>query len=327
MTWDRVILTEDQRDVRDMVLEWRESLEPIDSDDDASATEAAREGMVELGVWSIGVSEAAGGSGADLDLRLVALAAVAGRSAALAWASAQAHAAAEVLAGVAEADELVAAIVGGTQPVAVVDIASTASRLSIADGRATGTIARVDAAGTAPAIVVLDGADTAWLLEPSAVRMQRTHRRTGLAGARTAPVEVDGAAIRISDVDVAGVLSRLRLAGAAIAAGLAVDAAGLAAGYASSRVQFGGPLTALPTVRRSLDQQRRFAAASLSSAVNDDGVSLDRSTATLAECLARAIEVGSAAVQSHGGYGYIEEYGVARLLRDAVSLRAATSVI
>jgi alkylation response protein AidB-like acyl-CoA dehydrogenase len=29
-------------------------------------------------------------------------------------------------------------------------------------------------------------------------------------------------------------------------------------------------------------------------------------------------------VQIHGGYGYLAEYGVERLVRDAISLRAAT---
>jgi alkylation response protein AidB-like acyl-CoA dehydrogenase len=36
-----------------------------------------------------------------------------------------------------------------------------------------------------------------------------------------------------------------------------------------------------------------------------------------------AIEACATAVQSHGGYGYLTEYPVERLLRDAVSLRAA----
>ena len=34
----------------------------------------------------------------------------------------------------------------------------------------------------------------------------------------------------------------------------------------------------------------------------------------------------AAALQSHGGYGYLTEYPVERMLRDAVSLRAACGV-
>ncbi|WP_403022726.1 acyl-CoA dehydrogenase family protein [Salinibacterium sp. GXW1014] len=326
MTWAGVNLSEDQRAVSDMVLEWREPLAPLDTDDDAAA-ETARAGIVELGVWSMGMPETVGGDDAAIDLRVAALAALGGRFAALAWACAQAHAAAEVLAGARVRGELLPHIVAGKQAVAVVDLGSVGVQLTIDGGRASGTIARIDAGGAEPALVILDGDDTAWLLEPSAIRAREAHRRTGFAGARTSSAVIDGTVTRISDVAVSGVRARLRLAGAAIAAGVALDAAALAADYASSRVQFGGPLTALPTVRRSLDQQRRRAVLSLSAAVCDDGESLDRATGALAQNLGRAIEVAADALQSHGGYGYIEEYGVARLLRDAVSLRAATSMI
>jgi alkylation response protein AidB-like acyl-CoA dehydrogenase len=39
--------------------------------------------------------------------------------------------------------------------------------------------------------------------------------------------------------------------------------------------------------------------------------------------LDRAVGVTLDAVQLHGGYGYLREYGVEGLARDAVSLRAA----
>lgn len=324
--WRDVVLTEDQRDVRDMVFEWRESLEPIGSDEDVSPIAAVRDGMVELGVWSIGMPESLGGGGADLDLQLIALAAVSGHSAALSWAAAQAHGAVHLLAGDSETSELLERIVGGEQPVGVVGLSSTACQITIDDGKASGTVARVDVAGPNPALVILDG-DVTWLLEPSQVRTAEPHRRTGFAGAGTVSLIVDGVARRIAGGDVNAARARLQLAGAAIAAGLALDAAGLASEYASSRVQFGGPLTDLPTVRQSLDHQWRLARESLSTALNDDGLSLERANGVLIENLERAIEVASAALQTHGGYGYIEEYGVARLVRDAVSLRAATSVI
>lgn len=326
MIWRDVSLTEDQSDVRDMVLEWRESLEPINTDEDVDAVEAARHGMVELGVWSIGMSESVGGGGADLDLQLVALAAVAGHSAALAWAAAQAHAAVDLLASESDMKELLERIVGGEQPVGVVNLSSTACHITIADGKASGKVVRVDAAGPSPALVIFDD-DATWLVEPSQVRTVEAHRRTGFAGAGTASFFVDGVARRIAGGDVNVARARLLLAGAAIAAGIALDASELASGYAATRMQFGGPLTALPTVRNSLEIQRRLALESLSIALGDDGSSYERATGTLIENLGRAMEVASAALQTHGGYGYIEEYGVARLVRDAVSLRAATSVI
>jgi alkylation response protein AidB-like acyl-CoA dehydrogenase len=36
--------------------------------------------------------------------------------------------------------------------------------------------------------------------------------------------------------------------------------------------------------------------------------------------------VAAKALQVHGGYGYTQDFAVERLLRDAISLRAATGV-
>jgi hypothetical protein len=44
------------------------------------------------------------------------------------------------------------------------------------------------------------------------------------------------------------------------------------------------------------------------------------------ENLERAIEVAAKALQVHGGYGYTQDFAVERLLRDAISPRAATGV-
>ncbi len=324
MSWDATVLTEDQRDIVQMVTDWRSSGAPVTADDEA---QAAIEGAVELGVWSIGMPERWDGGGAELDLRLAALAALAGHAASVAWACAQAHAAVEVLSAASGTDGLITDIASGGQRVAVVDLASPATRLSFDGTTASGMVARIDAAGADPVVVVLDGADAAWLLETETVELGPTLRRTGLAGAGTATATVNGPAVRIDGVDGDGVRARLRLAAAAIAAGLSLDAAEAAGAYAASRVQFGAPLVALPTVRRSVEHQHHQAVESVAAVLRGGQPDTAGAAGVLADNLTRAIDVGAAAVQVHGGYGYIEEYGIARLMRDAVSLRAAAGVI
>jgi alkylation response protein AidB-like acyl-CoA dehydrogenase len=123
---------------------------------------------------------------------------------------------------------------------------------------------------------------------------------------------------------VPGIRAGLHLGGAAVAAGLAVFAAEAAAAYSGERVQFGGPLTNLPTVRRSLAEQQVAAAASLDAAIMLYVPDPDRAAGILRDNCERAISVTSDALLAHGGYGYLQEYDVERMVRDAVSLRAAT---
>ncbi|BCJ68003.1 acyl-CoA dehydrogenase family protein [Polymorphospora rubra] len=152
--------------------------------------------------------------------------------------------------------------------------------------------------------------------------------RTGLGGALTRSVRFAEAAPaatvrRLRDVDVAAARARLRRGAAAVAAGIAGAAADAAAAYAAERHQFGGPLTNLPTVRQSLLDQATRTAVALTTALGTDDGSVQTLAAMRHACDA-AIEVAAAALQSHGGYGYLTEYPAERYLRDAVSLRAAT---
>jgi alkylation response protein AidB-like acyl-CoA dehydrogenase len=129
----------------------------------------------------------------------------------------------------------------------------------------------------------------------------------------------------IDGADLASARVRLRLGAAAVAAGIAGAAADAAAEYAAGRVQFGAPLTALPTVRHSLLAQASAVTTMLAAVVaapDDPGAA----AAVQRAACDGAIDVCAAALQSHGGYGYLVEYGAERRLRDAVSLRAATDV-
>jgi alkylation response protein AidB-like acyl-CoA dehydrogenase len=325
MTWFDAPLSEEQTEVVELANDWLASASDLDAADDAEAGSSVKASLVESGLWSIGMDEANGGGGAPLELRLAAFVALGASRPALAWASAQAHAAVEALGGSgADVTALIDDIVNGQTAVCVLERGAPGTRVEIADGQAQGSIDRIDPAGEGPALVILDGEDTVWLVPASSVGPLTPLRRTGLAGAFTSTVTVDGPVERRDDVPVASIRARLHRAGAAIAAGIAVDAAERSAAYSAQRVQFGGPLTALPTVRASLVTQSALARESVTEALDDGALAALAAMWSLHGNLERAITVAASSVQSHGGYGYIQEYGVERLLRDAVSLRAAT---
>jgi alkylation response protein AidB-like acyl-CoA dehydrogenase len=186
-----------------------------------------------------------------------------------------------------------------------------------------GTVDRVDTAATEPHILVLDDNDTAVLVAPSAVTFTPL-RRTGLGGAftRTAHVDATGGALdMLTGIDVTAARIRLRRHAAAVAAGIAGAAADAAVDYAQERRQFGNTLSVIPTVRQSLLEQTTRAAISLSAALTAETPM--QASAAAQEACDSAIQVAAASLQTHGGYGYLTEYGAERRLRDAISLRAA----
>jgi alkylation response protein AidB-like acyl-CoA dehydrogenase len=314
---------EDQRAVLDLVDDLAENHLTRTGDDDPEAADRGRQVLADHGLWTLGVPEAAGGGGADLGTTLAALARVAGTWPALAWASVQAHAAAAVLAGAAPWAGLLESLHQGA-PVAVV--APDADEVTLADGRLSGVLDRIDPAGSAPHLVLLLDRETAVVLAPEDVTFGPAVRRTGLDGARTVTVRLDAvvgpdAVVRGHGVAVARTL--LDAGAAASAAGIAEACAQAALAYAGSRVQFGAPLTELPTVRSSLLAQSAAARAVLATSIATGLDAPDAAAAALAPAFDLAIDVAAAGVQSHGGYGYMAEYLVEGLLRDAVSLRAA----
>ncbi|GAB3563311.1 acyl-CoA dehydrogenase family protein [Amycolatopsis endophytica] len=268
---------------------------------DARPDEVAhlRARLADLGVWTLAVPERLGGGGGDQALAAVAVARLARRWAALAWAAVQAHAAAELLEG---HPGLLARVHAG-------DVA-----IAVTGGH------RVDAAGEAPHVVVL-GAEGARLYGPESLHYTAV-RHTGLDGALTRIVRFDGDGTTLGG-DVDGARVRLRLGAAAVAAGIADAAAEAALGYSAVRKQFGGALTALPAVRDALFDSSGAAAVQLRQVVQSAEAAPWQAAAVLESACETAIDAAARAVQSHGGYGYLTEYPVERLLRDAVSLRAA----
>jgi alkylation response protein AidB-like acyl-CoA dehydrogenase len=325
VTWPGPPLSQDQADIVDLVDAIVREYGAAPEDDYPAEVAKARQALADAGLWNLGVAEEAGGGGASLPLRLAFLASVGRNWAALAWASAQAHAAIEVLGGNPAWNELARGLSDGSAVACVVDWDSARVSLTSAGGRISGTLSRLDPAGTAPHVVVLTGDATAWVLPPDSLAFGPVLRRAGMAGARTTAADVAAEAPAVATgVPVAEVRARLQLAGAAIAAGLAAEAAERSLGYARSRVQFDAPLTALATVRQALLRQTADAAAALTVLRSDDLPAPFHAAAILADNCERAISATAAAVQVHGGYGYLAEYGVERLVRDAVSLRAAT---
>jgi alkylation response protein AidB-like acyl-CoA dehydrogenase len=322
--WRGPVLDGDQRDLAAMLDAFVADHDLVLGDDPVTVAGLVAE-LAGLGLWTLGTAESAGGGGADRLTTVVALERLGRSWPALGWAAVQAHAAVDMLAGVAGEPGLVDLVHGGEAMVAVVDTVGAHVRLTRAGDTLTGTVDRVDAASETPYLLVLDGDETAALVKPAAL-MARPVARTGLGGALTRSLEVEADDVCwIDGADLASVRVRLRLGVAAVAAGIAGAAADAAAEYAAGRVQFGAPLTALPMVRQSLLAQASAVTTMLAAAVatpDDPGAAL----AAQREACDGAIDVCAAALQSHGGYGYLVEYGAERRLRDAVSLRAATDV-
>lgn len=294
-------------------------------DESPENVDAARRVLADSGLWTLGAAESAGGGGASLITTLFVLARLAGSWPALAWASTQAHAAATVLDGRPAWTALLADVHQRAAPVAVVD-QPAAARFDRTPTRLTGVVDRIDPAGRDPHIVLLLGPTTAVVAEPRHVLSATPLRRTGLDGALTVAVQfdvgLDGAHL-LEGVDATRASVVLHLGGAAVAAGIAAAATEAACVHSEQRVQFGAPLAQLPTVRDALMRQVAHSRDCLVSAASVDVSQPLEAAAVLGSACDRAIDVAAAAVQSHGGYGYMAEYPVEAMLRDAVSIRCA----
>ena len=121
-----------------------------------------------------------------------------------------------------------------------------------------------------------------------------------------------------------GTLDRSRLGVAAQAVGIAQGATDYAAAYAQERRQFGKPIAAFQGIQFKLaDMESRTAAARellyrACSKIDLDEPDLGKYSA-MAKLIASdtAMAVTTEAVQVLGGYGYVNEYPVERMMRDA----------
>ena len=121
-----------------------------------------------------------------------------------------------------------------------------------------------------------------------------------------------------------GTLDRSRLGVAAQAVGIAQGATDYAAAYAQERKQFGKPIAAFQGIQFKLaEMESRTAAARellyrACSKVDSGDADMGKYSA-MAKLIASdtAMEVTTEAVQVLGGYGYVSEYPVERMMRDA----------
>ena len=140
---------------------------------------------------------------------------------------------------------------------------------------------------------------------------------------------------RVSEV-ARDVGTMLALSAAAQSVGIAQGALEAAASYAKERKQFGTPIGRQQGILFKLSDMSIATEASRL-LVRQAAWQLDEHINTAAKAstqvqLARAYAARSAtmvareAVQIHGGYGYIEEYQVERMLRDAMMLETEVSI-
>jgi alkylation response protein AidB-like acyl-CoA dehydrogenase len=119
-------------------------------------------------------------------------------------------------------------------------------------------------------------------------------------------------------------LERTRLGAAAQAVGIAQGATDFAAGYAKERIAFGKPLMDLQAIQFKLaDMETRTAAArellyKACAMADRNEAGLGKYT-SMAKLFASdtAMYVTIEAIQILGGYGYVSEYPVERMMRDA----------
>ena len=184
---------------------------------------------------------------------------------------------------------------------------------------------------------IVDGGDqgiTCFLVpqDSEGYRGSQIHGKLGLRAGDTAEISLEG--VRVPGDAVLGeigggmkvALSALdngRFSLAAGAVGLAREALEVSIRYANEREQFGGPIAGKQLVQELLAAMHvdvQAASALLDRLVEvratNDRPTLETSTAKLF-CTEASVRCADRAVQVHGGYGYIDEYPVQRLLRDA----------
>ena len=116
---------------------------------------------------------------------------------------------------------------------------------------------------------------------------------------------------------------------AAQAVGAAQGALDLAVVYANRRQQFGAPISSFQMVQKMLadmamkTEAARWLVYSAAAAVDGGDAGGNSKKAAMAKCFATdvAMEVATDAVQVFGGYGFMEDYPIAKFFRDAKILQ------
>jgi alkylation response protein AidB-like acyl-CoA dehydrogenase len=253
----------------------------------------------------------------------------------------------------AEACPVVGVLVGEGQTASVglehAGISTAAGgTLALADGRANvqldragesvilrGTAAQALSFGEDPAVIVLGSSQDGSLgvlLRAGDYVAGPPIRRTGLRGMQTASLEVDGLAAATAALLPPASVQALRvhrlLAHSAVAIGVARKSLGMTLAYVRERHQFGHPIGDFGAVERMVSDMTA-AVATAASLLHDlaarDTVSHAAAVRTARVATTAALRVADDAIQLHGGYGCTQEYGLERLFRDALTLRAVAT--
>ena len=315
--------------------ELRPHLERWDAAGGADADVAGK--IAELGFYGMLVPESAGGMGFDVATWLTALEQLAWGDAGVALAVTQSVIAADLLARFGGDDETLAALAAGSVigclAVASADAGAVDATQSDGAWKFTGTRRWVTNAPNAGLAVVLAGTGS----EHALFALPRESGWTSGAramtmGLRTVPVTdivLDGAqaeaAARLSwsGTDVHDAIDPLgALSAAAIAVGIAQAALEHAVQYAGVREQFGRPIRTFEGIQHKLAEMatRTTAARALverAAAAPDDVAAAAMAKLSAGVC---AMYVTTEAVQIYGGYGYMRDYPVEKLMRDAKAM-------
>lgn len=146
--------------------------------------------------------------------------------------------------------------------------------------------------------------------------------RTGLKRSRIGTVKVPDAVRASAPARDGATLAEWDLLSGAVLIGIGRRAADTAANYVLERRQFGVPIASFAGLRalvaelelRIATVEAAFDRALQSGGGPADGISATAGVAVIDTCVD--------AIQALGGYGYIDEYPVSGLLRDAISVQA-----
>ncbi len=305
----------------------------------APPTSASLAALAGHDLLAVGLPEADGGVGLAPSGALLVVQAVASVSASLGTIVADTYAAQRALASAARSARTDHPI---GRPDDAIAVAAPAPGPLPARGRDAVALSRVELGPTTRWLLVADDRPEDPLLalrrlDEVGVSEGESIARTGLRGVRSTPIRValaerDRSQGQATRRRCAVLALDLALAGrAAVALGVAQAAFAATVGYGTQRRQFGTRVLDFGANRERLATRAGELTAAIASLHEAAGTSaldgvLSRAALRRSAAAAFACAVGCAAdaIQLHGGYGYVEEYAPAGLLRDALSLRAAS---
>jgi alkylation response protein AidB-like acyl-CoA dehydrogenase len=203
--------------------------------------------------------------------------------------------------------------------------------------RIEGNAWRVERAATASSFVVMargeDGGEVVLEVERTAegIGIDGPLKTTGLGGLDVAAVSFDDVHAEVTARLTARTPAVIRLhhhlSSAAVCLGIAFAAIEASTKYAEERFQFGQALMKFAEIRghlNDMETQARSAAAIMWTIAQSGFTARNSNAAAQAALTANraVLAITRTAVQVHGGYGYMRESGIERLMRDAVSTGA-----